>query len=276
MIITQLNGGLGNQLFQYALGKAIATNNNCKLYLDLTKLESNGIQTKRHYSLDKLRVKGIVLSSTKILFIKILSKLKIKSQYNYVEKSNNYDKYVVKLGKDVNIWGYWQCYKYFDDIRDTLIREYQPKNEIVFDKAIAKAIYDPNSVSIHIRRGDYVTNAAAKTLLGVLPLSYYIKSIESVYSKVPKPKFIVVSEDLKWARQNLDKYLPKNTFYFHKDEISDFELLKNTRHSIIANSSYSWWAAYLGNKAIVIAPKRWYTSGKMSTRDLIPKKWIQI
>ncbi len=276
MIITQLNGGLGNQLFQYALGKAIATNNDCKLYLDLTKLESNGMQTKRHYSLDKLRVKGIVLSSTKILILKILAKLKMKSQYNYVEKSNIYDKNVVKLGKDVILNGYWQSYKYFDDIRDTLITECQSKNQIVFDMPFAKSINDPNSVSIHIRRGDYVTNADAKNLLGVLPLSYYIKSVEYVYSKVPKPKFIVVSEDLKWANQNLKKYLPNSTLYFHSDELSDFEILKKTRHSIIANSSYSWWAAYLGNKSIVIAPKKWYRSGKISTVDLIPKKWIQI
>jgi len=276
MLIVSINGGLGNQLFQYALGKSLALKYNCKLFLDLSQLRLKTHQTQRRYLLDHLKINGAVIPPLAMTFLNAISQMRLNMITKYSEPSNNFNKTVDKLGQNVILSGYWQSYKYFENIKNILIREFEPKNELVFDKSITKAINGSNSVSLHVRRGDYLTNTAAKSLLGALSLSYYVESIAYISAKVANPQFVIVSEDLVWARQNLKKYLPKSTRYFHKDELSDFAILKRTRHSIIANSSYSWWPAYLGEKSIVIAPKRWYRSGKISTRDLIPKKWIQI
>lgn len=145
-----------------------------------------------------------------------------------------------------------------------------------------KKIINSNSISLHVRRGDYENNSSAKRLHGgICTLNYYKQAIELVASRIKNPVFFIFSNDLKWARENLELEKYKQVLVnLNKGNNSykDMYLMSKCKHNIIANSSFSWWGAWLNAnpKKIVICPKRWYNNKRLDSKDIVPESWIRI
>jgi hypothetical protein len=177
--------------------------------------------------------------------------------------------------------GYWQSEKYFSDISDIIRREFTVKKEPAgLNRQILAKIDSVNAVSLHIRRCDYVTNAVALKTLGALSLDYYFNALNIIIKQIKNPHVFVFSDNMQWAKENLKKSFP---IYFldYNDKDADFEdmrLMSRCKHNIIANSSFSWWGAWLNKNPdkIVIAPEKWFSEYDGNTLDLIPNKWLRI
>ncbi|MDR0580024.1 MAG: alpha-1,2-fucosyltransferase [Campylobacteraceae bacterium] len=279
MIISKLIGGLGNQMFQYAIGRAVAHRNS-----DILKLDISGFATyKLHngYRLNAFNIDEKIADINEIKCLgkknRVLRKLAkigiLKKSTFYAEKSENETKFDEKvfLYKDLYLDGYWQNEKYFLDIRDMLIDEFTLKKPVGKNAdEYMSIIKNTNSVSVHVRRGDYLV------LNGFIGIDYYQNTIKFISQKVQNPAFFIFSDDIKWCKENLN-FIDKPIFIENTaNELEDLELMKNAKHNIIPNSSFSWWAAWLNaNKdKIVIAPKIWFKD--RDGFDPVPESWIKI
>jgi hypothetical protein len=289
MIIVRLNGGLGNQLFQYAVGRQLAAKRQAILKLDIFDLK---ISKSRKYALDQFKIKAEYANSKEIarfkppiqLFINrvIWNKLFQKPAEGYIMESQyHFAPEILALPDDVYLDGYWQSYKYFAEIdaeiRQELTLKAAPTGK---NKEVAEAIAGCEAIALHIRRGDYVTNKAADEILGVQPISYYESAIAHIVKQVKNPHFFIFSDDPTWVKENLKPDYP-TTYVGHNDGdhgYEDLRLMNGCKHFIIANSSFSWWGAWLAYnpKKIVIAPKRWFRDQSINTNDLIPESWIRL
>ena len=290
-VITRLNGGLGNQLFQYAAGRGLADRLHVPLKLDLSEFETYKL---RGFELDKFNIEAEVANPTEISCVDVhpskinryRSRLAIYCGYTlpffaFKEKSFKYDKLFEQISKPVYLDGYWQSEQYFNASDIHLRREISLKRSL--DKTseeIQKEISKYSSVSLHIRRGDYVTNPSAAIVHGVCSLDYYDAAIQLIATQVNKPFFFVFSDDPQWAKENLKMSHPVHFVEANGPDrgVEDMWLMKSCNHHIIANSSFSWWAAWLNSKPgkIVIAPRIWFRDSTINTQDLIPKQWIQL
>ena len=174
--------------------------------------------------------------------------------------------------------GYWQSEKYFKNIKDEIIKSFTPIHDISEKaKQYIKEIENSNSVSLHVRRGDYVDNTMFKgSGLTITEMPYYKDAIEFINSKVENPKFFIFSDDIAWCKENFE-FLEDKTFIDDtKSAIDDMVLMSRCEHNIIANSTFSWWGAWLNRNKnkIVIAPKVWYKTNH--ELHLAPKEWIKL
>jgi hypothetical protein len=177
--------------------------------------------------------------------------------------------------------GYWQSEKYFKSAEDKLRSEL-----CLFDKPdeanqkILDEIVQCPAVSLHIRRGDYITNPSAALVHGVCSLDYYHSAIRHITAHVENPYFFVFSDDPQWVKDNLKIGYPVQFVEANGPDrgAEDMRLMKSCRHHIIANSSFSWWAAWLNDRLdkIVVAPRIWFLDTKIDTKDLIPEQWHRI
>lgn len=290
MIVVKLKGGLGNQLFQYAIAKKISLRYNVDVVLDITAFENYKLHK---YSLDHFDFKKRIASDRELALFGI-------------KQISNYDKYYVKLKKYVNTYfvicenqfnfdknifaaakkntyleGYFQSEKYFLDIRDILLTDFKIIKPLV-DKNLefANKIFGVNAISLHIRRGDYVTNKDTLNIHGICDLLYYKKAIEYISNKIEDPVFFIFSDDIPWVKGNL-KTSFKTAYVEHNNADTNFEdlrLMSLCKHNIIANSSFSWWGAWLNQNPdkIVIAPKKWFNVDSRNSNDIIPDNWIKL
>lgn len=247
MVCCRLQGGTGNQMFQISTTIALALKNNSS-YKIPGILHNANIDTKRR---------------TIFTHFPVSSEGDIKFIYN--EPSFTYNKIEYKDGICLN--GYFQSEKYFSDYRKEILDafnfQYKKKERCV---------------SIHIRRGDYL----------LLPNYHPVQSLEYIRTAIQYffnkqyIDFVVFSDDIEWCKNNINSnHFPKCQFEYSegKTEIEDMQLMSNCEHNIIANSSFSWWGAWLNqnHNKIVIAPKTWF--GKLvshNTKDLLPDNWIQL
>lgn len=290
MIITRLFGGLGNQMFQYAIGRALAEKNKADLKMDLSGYENQIGVTPRQYELSIFKIKedfsnykenkNIKGKEFKGLFKKVLNKLHIKlggSGY-IIEKHYNFDKDVLNLGDNVYLEGYWQTEKYFLDIANIIRSEFSLKDEFDhLNQEMLDKIDGYNSVSVHIRRGDYISNQNANSYHGICSLDYYRKAISLIASKSSNPVFFVFSDDLEWCKENLKIEWPI-IFVDGNKNYEDLMMMSQCKHNIIANSSFSWWGAWLNANSdkIVVAPQQWVADKSVNTIDIIPESWLKI
>ena len=289
MIIVNIIGGLGNQLFQYAFGYAISQKKDEVLKLDTNNLEVHGL---RDFELELYNINIILASKEEVkklkyknenIFDKVLRKIKRKdaplSNQYYKEYTFNFDKNI--FDKDIYFEGYWQSEKYFKDNREDLLKQFTLKKEIhPQSQQYRQKIKSTESVSLHIRRGDYVTDARTNNVHGTCSLDYYKNAVLQIDEKVKSAHFFIFSDDLDWTKENLD-FIDGITFVELAEDIPDHEeiyLMSLCKHNIIANSSFSWWGAWLnqnGNK-MVITPNQWFNDTSIDTSDLIPKDWIRL
>lgn len=292
MLIVRIYGGLGNQLFQYALGRALTIKHNTVLKLDLSfyNQDKSGV-TYRQYGLNnfhinadiatKEEVNNIKRSHLKGIFKSIYWKLQYRKPYyrqNYIkEKTFSFDQNILNCPNNIYVDGYWQSPKYFENIRAVLLKELslkKPLNEN--EKDFFKKIKNTESVSIHVRRGDYVSNQKHTEIYVQLSMDYYNKAIACINKKVGKPSFFIFSDDLDWAKTHFNIF--SNCVYVDSNAAESIYLMSLCKHNIIANSTFSWWGAWL-NKNVdktVITPEKWFVTNKLNTKDLLPEKWVKI
>ena len=281
MIGVKLMGGLGNQMFQYALGRKMSVLHKTGLLLDLNGYNNQvDTDTKRHYELDCFSIKA------KLAKKPLLSKKKLLNFRNdfyfsniYTEKQFPFCQEVLEQPDNTMFVGYWQTAKYFDNIRDILLKDFDINYELLNNDALLSEIKNQPSVSLHVRRGDYVDNENANKFHGLKGLEYYKTAVDILKKQIPYFKLYIFSDDIKWCKTNLTSIY--DNIYFVDGNMAgylDMLLMKNCSHNIIANSSFSWWAAWLNQNSnkIVIAPKAWFNDPKVDTKDIAPNSWIKI
>jgi hypothetical protein len=286
MIGIKLWGGLGNQMFQYAFGLYISykreeiplfygevkRNQGLKLnyfnvtidFLSLDIQRKNGYNS-RYFILYRFKRKLIQL------FPLFNNRMLVEDNLNYKKTiSNNY----------VLFDGYWQSYKYLIPIEEKLRKDFTFNKSIISNLELYDEIINNNSISIHIRKGDYLKGRNAKIYENI-PLEYYQQAIAHFTIKVNSPVYYVFSNDLVWVKEYLNfpigsKFIFVDNSKSENSTITDLYLMSSCKHHVIANSTFSWWGAWLNpsKEKIVIAPKKWYVGKKNdSTIDLIPSEW---
>jgi hypothetical protein len=293
MIIMKLKGGLANQMFQYAFGRALSLDNHDSLFFDLSAYERTGSDKSTWpYTVNCYNIsanEGLswfankrlrAMRKHKGLSNKLLSSL--FPVYTLNEAGFEYQANIAnfKPGSSRILDGYWQSEKYFRHHRNTLLKDFTLNAPICSrSKMLLERIQASNSVAIHIRRGDYVTNPSANAVHGTCTLEYYQHSISYMEQKLPEPVFYFFSDDMDWVKQNFganDRFVFTDSIEIIPAE-EDLLLISTCKHQIIANSSFSWWGAWLNRNSqkIVIAPQQWFRDEKMDTRDLIPDDWLK-
>lgn len=295
--IVKLSGGLGNQMFQYAFAYALAQQFGVSVLFDLSWFEYAKAQTNitpralalKVFDIDfkeaqENDLKDVNYSNKNCLIKKILWKMfKIKqcrpAKNSYVQKDAfKFEKEIFVNSHYLHYDGYFQNEKYFIDCRDDILKSFcinihlNEKNQQVLEE-----IRNINSVSIHVRRGDYVTLESANKFHGLCSLDYYKKAIKHIANRVKNPHFFIFSDDIDWVIENLKIDYPYTIIDFNQGEGAlDLNLMKNCKHNIISNSSFSWWGAWLNENPnkIVIAPQKWNLTGKRKF-DVIPKNWVK-
>lgn len=292
MICICLNGGLGNQLFQYAAGRALALRHSTELLFDLSLLEKKGRDTHREFELFHFNCVGRIATKKelhripKIVYFPNLF-YKYTSWRIYREHTGAYNPSYLYLSDNTYLVGYWQSFRYFNNISSYLALDFNPKNSLSSTSAlIQEKINISSSVAIHIRRGDYITNPSASRTHGILPISYYYKALNDLYNRISNLKIFIFSDDPEWCKSQLlfnnneVIYITNNT---REDSWQDLILMSKCRHHIIANSSFSWWGAWLADQKMiyseryVYAPQNWFINmNNQNINDRIPPHWIRI
>jgi len=290
MIVAEINGGIGNQLFQYASAKSLSLFHKVELKLNVNPFGDKYMPRElrsRPFDLDHFNIPEIrVDKSISDLYLKefIFQKIfqNIKPNYKrkiYKEPFFHFDPHFFEAGRDIYLKGLRQSEKYFKPFETEIRSLLEFKNTIVNPfHEIAKKLKFENSISVHVRRGDYHTNIS-KEVLGLLPFEYYQNAINLMKSKVNPDKFYFFSDDIDWVKENFN--IPGSEYIsggVTRNHIEDLYLMTQCRHNIIANSSFSWWGAWLNNNPdkIVIAPDKWFNKGPKDTQDLLPPGWIKI
>ena len=289
-VIVRLVGGLGNQMFQYAAGSAVATRNKAKLTLDLSWF---GTDPERQYALAPFKIEaGTSIRTPKINanFSWILRlaghldrKLNLTGQRLPVfsEKSFSYDTDIESVRSPVILDGFFQSERYFSSISTQISEQFslqhEPKGKAAEMLAMIRAT---DSICVHIRRGDYITNSVANSYHGTCDLDYYWRGLAEVGEGLTNPRCFIFSDDPRWVRENFKSQIPMTFVDIHgaREVHEDLRLMRECRHFVIANSSLSWWGAWLcareGKR--VVAPKRWFKTSKNDTSDLIPAGWSRV
>ncbi len=289
MIIAKLSGGLGNQMFQYAAARALAEKNRCTLRLETQfyKQSKNRIFDLNNFNISAKEISVFDIykfyKSSKYYFSDLLLN---KNRFNenhpsvYKEKYFQFDSEFFKQKQPLILDGYWQSEKYFSLIAAIIMKEFQWINEDKFkDFPLLNKICNCNSVSIHLRKGDYLSNPLISAIHGIVPDEYYLSAIKLLKSKTKIDKIYIFSDDHKATDAFIHEHgIGINASGTSTDTMLDFYLLQKCKHNIIANSSFSWWSAWLNPNPdkIVIAPKRWFVDESKDISDLFPPTWITL
>ena len=290
MICIKLQGGLGNQLFQYAVALALADFHQTTVGLDLRFLKNQDAgqkHTLRHFALDLFSIPyehltfwdEVALALRPFPFQntvqKMLGSLNKWTIYDEATLLYNHD-IRQETSKNSYLTGYFQSEYYFNTIESKLRKVLQ--FEFLIQNELSDKIGQTSSVSVHIRRGDYATNANLGLFHGLCSLQYYLKASRFIGSQQSDLHFFVFSDDIIWAKQNLR--LPFPTHFIGGTDSEDLQLMSLCKYNIIANSSFSWWAAWLNNNPakIVVAPERWFADKKAEgeSSTIVPETWIKI
>jgi len=289
-------GGLGNQMFQYAAGRALAIRHATVLKLDLSFLERTPPgATVRKYLLDRFPIvaERAVPSDFPCLEDKPLSV--VTRAWNAWLRVTGRQCGTVLLDFDHNLVdsffsapkhcylvGYWQSEYYFRNIRHLLLREFATDSVLnSIGPETVRAITTTCSVAIHVRRGDYVGTDDSASFHGTCSLDYYQRAAEVMAKSIHRPKFFVFSDEPEWVRENFELSYPCTIVDHNQsdDPVGDLGLMCLCKHHIIANSTFSWWGAWLNANPgkNIIAPSRWFAGGdQMHSEKIIPEAWIRL
>jgi hypothetical protein len=302
MIIVKICGGLGNQLFQYATALSIALETNQKLCLDISwyreinNLEDSGVQnatTVRDYLLNNYQINTPIISNYSLNWIKRLDikskkssfyrllKNRFLKHYSYSKfDSSNYSLEKIKESKNSYLTGYWQNNIIIEKYKKTIKSKFKLNNSISnnLEKYITE-IGSRNSVAIHFRRGDYLSKPNSSKIHAICSNKYYQDAIIKIHEKTQNTHFFIFSDEIDWVKSNID--LPDNSTFIEKfgEPYEHLFLMSSCKHQITANSTFSWWAAWLNDypKKIVITPQQWYYDSILNDTIIrIPNDWIKI
>ena len=299
MIIISLMGGLGNQMFQYATAKRLSLINNTELKIDASNFNKLTANNEHTFQLSNFKISAKQASQQEIwrvvqptnplarivgqVFERPPHKSKTKAVFREPDGSD-YKPNILEIKPDRFLIGYFNSYKYFDPIRNTLLQEYTPREEISAEgQKLLKQIESTNSVSIHIRRGDYVADPEIyKCIEGIITERFYHNAVDYIASRVDRPHFFVFSNDMPWVKENFK--IPYEVTHVDINPpqrgYEDLWLMSRCQHNITAGgSTFSWWASYLNanvNKIVV-------RTGNISNdpkynypEDYFPQEWVSV
>ncbi|RJO59342.1 hypothetical protein C4546_03100 [Candidatus Parcubacteria bacterium] len=284
IIIVKLSGGLGNQLFQYALGRQLALSQKAKVKYDISWYAG---QNKRKCELEYFKAPVEHATSDEIRkFSKLQKKPGMQNYFRnlifanekiYIkEKSFNFDARILQTKPPAYLDGYWQSEKYFMASQDQIRKDFTLKNPLSTKaQGLLEAIKQHPSVSLHIRRTDYLQGS--NNFYHICSLDYYEQAIKILEQQYDDFKIFVFSDDIEWAKANL-KFRQPMEFVNGNTSFEDLRLMSRCDHNIIANSTFSWWGGWLNanlNKT-VIAPAKWFSDPKIKTENLLPETWVKI
>jgi len=290
MIVVQLKGGLGNQMFQYAFSKNYALRGH-KVYLDLFayRFPSKTGRPVKYELASLFNVKTPELPEWSYQYLysgnlawRALRKVNAMRMRRLMETDLRYDEtYLHHTG---NVWfsGYFQNENYFKNIAEDVRRDFTYSRPVPAKlQKVHEDILNCESVSIHVRRGDFLTTG--KNTHGVLPLSYYRDAIAFIQARVRSPKYFVFTDDADWVRGAFSVLLEDYVLVehpSHSDSLVDIFLMTRCKHNVTANSSFSWWGAWLNDNPnkLIVAPKQWCIDPVLDvqTADIPPSRWHRI
>ena len=286
MIIISFCGGLGNQMFQYALlRKFVFLGKEVKA--DLSFYSKQNVPS---YQLEKIfGIKLPLATKEEINSLKdnLTFLRKVRRFFHIFWKNTDVQQVYFDFNKKIfnldsaYLEGYWQSEKFFLDVKDSLLEEFSFSKISSSNRTFLKEMKNLNLVSIHVRRGDYESNPHAQKFHGnISTIKYYQKAIEHINSHTKNPFFLIFSNDLDYVEKEFTFLKNKKIVSINKNENShlDMFLMSQCNHNILANSSFSWWGAYLNmtpNK-IVICPKKWVNNKQLDSPDIVPENWIRL
>lgn len=291
-VVIRLVGGLGNQMFQYAAARAVALRSGADLVFDLSWFST---VSDRGYALAPFAIDALILSDSTVLpaskaqvywrrLIHALvreTRMKRCGHPVFTERHFHFDPAVLDIRAPAYLDGFFQSERYFADCADVIAAELRlvdpPTSRA---KQLLQEIKASDAVCLHVRRGDYVANATTSAYHGTLSIDYYRKGLRIVGAGLSRPHCFIFSDDPAWVRANFRLFFPTTIVDIHgPDEVhEDMRLMAACNHFVIANSSLSWWAAWLGTDPAktVVAPEQWFQSSPNDTKDLIPERWTRI
>jgi len=292
MIISNLIGGLGNQMFQYAAGRALSLSKEVEFKLDVSDFDAyrlhQGFELQRVFccpvqlaNLDEVRSVLGWQSSSITRRILARPELAVFRRRSFaVEPHFHFWDGINYVGVNSYLTGYWQTEKYFSGYSDVIRSDLSFKNPFNnINACVAEQINGVSAVSLHVRRGDYVNNPKTTANHGVCSLDYYLSAIQYIAERVAKPEFFIFSDDPAWVKDNINIDFPSRYIDHNQgaESYNDMRLMSLCKHHIIANSSFSWWGAWLNpdpNK-IVVAPRKWFANSN-DVSDLFPDAWVSL
>ncbi len=299
MIIVKLQGGLGNQMFQYALGRALGLRTGDAVLFDKSWfIDVPAHETIRAFALDIFSLpirfadkKDIPLEQRNVLLRRLPFWRALCGRPAWVvlfDHSPVAQKRILewRAGGNVFLQGFWQSEKYFKDAEDVIRNDFafravpDEANQAMLDKMASDLRGGVESVSVHVRRGDYSSDPKTHAHHGLLPLEYYQSAMSVIDKRFPRGCYYVFSDDLSWCRDNL-RFKGEGVFVdvnAGKPAWMDMRLMTRCRHHIIANSSFSWWGAWLNASPdkVVVAPQQWLSQARLVNDDIWPGDWLKI
>lgn len=292
MIICRMLGGLGNQMFQYAAARSLSLSRGTELRCDIADYRRQtmhqGFELARVFKgsftlAEETQVKQL-LGWRRHPFLFRWAMHRALSPFNrsqvVVEPHSGYWTGWNGVPRHCYLSGYWQSERYFDAHAEAVRADFSFAAELEARNAeLAGLIRGCQSVAVHVRRGDYVSNPTAQATHGTCSPGYYRRAIEHMVERVSSAQFFVFSDDMDWARSHLVSDRPMH-FINHnrgKESFNDMRLMSLCQHHIVANSSFSWWGAWLAGHStqLVVAPRRWFASTQ-NDADLVPARWVRL
>ena len=293
MVIVKISCGLGNQLFQYSVGRRLSLFNRTRLKLDISSYDNDSL---RSYSLNHFNILAQIATPKEIAKYSgsrvygrrdlILDNLERVGLFHrpvkFVEKDLSFNPDIFKPARKIYLEGWWATEKYFSDIENVIRKDLTLKNPLGKESLkLLSEIENTQSVSVHLRRGDKANDPATTYSFGTCSINYYKKAIQLILERTSPLHLFVFSDDLQWAHENLKLGLPTTYVGHNRDNGQDFEdlvLMSHCKYHVIANSTFSWWGAWLCNfqDKLVIAPKKWFNNLNYDTKDIIPSRWHKL
>jgi hypothetical protein len=291
-------GGLGNQLFQYALGFQLQQGKHPAVKFDdgllRDKQGEHSVFTHRNLEIDQIFDLKLPLATeveveyfngkkSKRLINKLINRFhlsKIKKKW-VIENNRSFIPDILNITDDKCLIGAWQSEKYFESSSLALKKQLLFKNTLQSNsKVLLDKTNKNNTVCLHVRRGDYVTSPLYKKTIGALSVNYYRNAINHFSRQIEKPFFHIYSDDLEWCRKyfNDSNVILIENEHVGKNAFNYFQMMTQYTHYIISNSTFSWWAAWLGeNKnSTIITPKIWTRDPLMRPETIVPERWIKL
>ena len=287
MKIVKIMGGLGNQMFQYAFAYSLFNEINEEIKLDTSFFNSvldDTRVTMHNCELEKFNINPVYATDEEIQkclkrkksnLLKLLNKRVVVKEND--KRLNNLNSF--KSVENAYFEGYFQSEKYFAKFRDDILEKFTLKEPLDFqNQQMLDKINMANAVSLHIRRGDYMN---LQNIYKICDVEYYSKAIKYIAENVENPHFFLFSDDVEWVVKNLKLEYSYTVVDFNKGAgYLDMELMKNCKHNITANSTFSWWGAWLNKneQKIVITPQKWFNDKKLQKNilSIIPNDWIKL
>lgn len=293
MILLRLMGGLGNQMFQYAFGRCLAVRRRVELRLDLRWFEEN---RSRQYRLDSFPIAASIASARDTEMLtregwcglaqRVTSGLPPSTWHRMprtvMEQNLRYDhSHGERLADYLHYTGYWQCEKYFLPIADELRKTFHSRHaRSAGFRHWSEMILGAQSVSIHVRRGDYLHDEASNRVHGTCEIEYFRAAMRIISGRVPNAHYFLFCEDPDWCRDFFkdDASALIVDLTGEESDLEQLDLMRLCRHHIISNSTFGWWGAWLATEgdSIVIAPRQWFADPALDSTDIVPDRWIRI